>query len=57
MMRKDEVVSFGGRPVEARVRGARAAIYLNLTAKGKTLLETQTRRPGPVIAKEKTARP
>jgi len=31
--------------------GAHAAIYLNLAAKVKTLLETQTRRPGPVIVK------
>jgi len=44
--------SDAGRPVVgADPQGAHAAIYLNLAAKVKTLLETQTRRPGPVIVK------
>jgi ATP-binding protein involved in chromosome partitioning len=44
--------SDAGRPVVgADPQGARAAIYLNLAAKVKTLLETQTRRAGPVIVK------
>jgi ATP-binding protein involved in chromosome partitioning len=44
--------SDAGRPVVgADPQGPRAAIYLNLAAKVKTLLETQTRRAGPVIVK------
>jgi ATP-binding protein involved in chromosome partitioning len=44
--------SDAGRPVVgADPQGAHAAIYLNLAAKVKTLLETQTRRPGPAIVK------
>ena len=44
--------SDAGRPVVgADPQGAHAAIYLNLAAKVKTLLETQTRRAGPVIVK------
>ena len=41
-----------GRPVVgADPQGPRAAIYLNLAAKVKALLETQTRRAAPVIVK------
>ncbi len=44
--------SDAGRPVVGTdPQGAHAAIYLNLAAKVKTLLETQTRRAGPVIVK------
>ena len=44
--------SDAGRPVVgADPQGAHAAIYLNLAAKVKTLLETQPRRPGPAIVK------
>jgi len=44
--------SDAGRPVVgADPQGPHAAIYLNLAAKVKTLLETQTRRAGPTIVK------
>jgi len=45
--------SDAGRPVVADApQGPHAATYLNLAAKLKTLLETQSRRTAPVIVKE-----